>query len=106
MAWVKNCNGKRAVGARYETTLADLRFCFSLVAELSDSDQQVVTIYQCVHHSRHDEGSKHIKYGMLFDEHGCHDDRRSQDQGTDADAFSLLKAFADNGKMCTQELYT
>ena len=73
--------------------LADLRFCFSLISELSDSDQQIITIYQCVHHSRHDESGKHIKYGMLFDEHGCHNNGDSQDQGTDADALFLLKAW-------------
>lgn len=85
--------------------LADLRFCFSLISELSDSDQQIITIYQCVHHSRHDECGKHIKYGMLFDEHGCHNNGDSQDQGTDADALFLLKAFAaDNGKVCTQRI--
>ena len=42
---------------------------------------------------------------MLFDEHGCHNNGDSQDQGTDADAFFLLKAFAaDNGKVCTQRI--
>ena len=40
---------------------------------------------------------------MLFDEHGRHDDRRSQNQGSDADALFLLEAFtADDRKMCTQ----
>ena len=42
---------------------------------------------------------------MLFDEHGCHNNGDSQDQGTDADALFLLKAFAaDNGKVCTQRI--
>lgn len=96
-----------AVGARLKQPLADLRFCFSLIAELSDSDQQIITIYQRVHHSRHDESSKHIKYGMLFDEHGCHNNGDSQDQGTDADAFffskHLLRIMA---KCAPRELYT
>lgn len=83
--------------------LTNLRFCFSLVAELSDCDQQVVTIYQGVHRSRHNESGEHIEDGVLFDEHGCHDDRRSQNQGSDADALFLLEAFtADDRKMCTQ----
>ena len=73
--------------------LTNLRFCFSLVAELSDCDQQVITIYQGVHHSRHNESGEHIEDGVLFDEHGCHDDRRSQNQGSDADALFLLEAF-------------
>ena len=44
---------------------------------------------------------------MLFDEHGCHNNGDSQDQGTDADAFFLLKAFAaDMAKCAPRELYT
>ena len=104
----KKCNGESHRCIFYLkklNVLIDLRFCFSLIAELSDSDQQIITIYQRVHHSRHDESSKHIKYGMLFDEHGCHNNGDSQDQGTDADALFLLKAFAaDNGKVCAQRI--
>ena len=78
-----------------------------LVAELSDCDQQVVTIYQGVHRSRHNESGEHIEDGVLFDEHGRHDDRRSQNQGSDADAlfFSkhLLRMIA---KCAPRELYT
>lgn len=93
VAWVTSLHFYScAVGARFETTFSRSRFCFSLIAELSDSDQQIITIYQRVHHSRHDESSKHIKYGMLFDEHGCHNNGDSQDQGTDADAFFLLQS--------------
>ena len=81
----------------------NLRFRFFLVAELPDSDQQIITVYQCVHHSCHDECSEHIKYRVLLDEHGRHNNGDSKDQGTDTDALFLLKAFAaDNGKVGTQ----
>ena len=102
----KKCNGvihRCIFYFKKLNSLTDLRFCFSLVAELSDCDQQVVTIYQGVHHSRHNESSEHIEDGVLFDEHGRQDDRRSQNQGSDADALFLLEAFAaDDREMCTQ----
>ena len=96
----KKCNGEFAVAF---FILTDLRFCFSFITELSDCDQQVITIYQGVHYSRHNESGEHIEDRVLFDEHGRQDDRRSQDQGSDADALFLLEALAtDNRKMCTQ----
>ena len=102
----KKCNGESHRCIFYLkklNVLIDLRFCFSLVAELSDCNQQVVTIYQGIHYCCHNESSEYIEDGVLFDEHGRQDDRRSQNQGSDADALFLLEALAaDDRKMCTQ----
>lgn len=104
----KKCNGESHRCIFYLkklNALIDLRFCFSLVAELSDCDQQVVTIYQGIHYRCHNESGEYIEDRVLFDEHGRQDDRRSQNQGSDADALFLLEALAaDDRKMCTQRI--